>query len=256
MKFVFSFVKNKIGGKETHPALAALSNFHIQAQGYETIFFGDEEGLKTYSNVQFDQKEMLRPDEVHVFPDHVWSLGKLVAIKKVKEPCLHLDLDLVYTKILPQSLEENILCLHDESFHTKSHILMQELYKIRPKGTEHIPTLSYNCGLFGGQDKQTIDKAIDLLFDFINDNFQYISIVSEHYGAAVHSTLLIEQIWLMQIIKSLGRDISTLCKIPAWNKEGLEILDHAGITHYMGAKEIDIYIQEILARAHSLRLKY
>lgn len=255
MKFIFSHIHRATLTYKTSASLAALSNYHLQNQGYETILFADEYSLKELSKVNFTHREPLRPHETNHFPQWLWSLGKLVALKKIKEPCIHIDLDLLYKKINPLDIEKGILCLHKEQYQKKAHLLMQEVFRIRPKETEGIDIMSYNCGLIGAKDYETLHDAIDILFNFIEDNHSDIITITEYYKKAMLSTLLVEQVWLLQIVKYLGKNVSTICEFPEWNTQGIETLAKYGIVHYQGPDK-QHNEEKIIKEANRLKLSY
>jgi len=256
MKFIFSYAQNNACVHKTFPELAALSNHYLVSQGYETIFFGDEPSLKEFGKVEFTHKELLTKAETDRFPKWIWSLNKLVSLQKMEEPCIHVDLDLLYERVDPLVLSHDILCLHSEDFHSQSHKLMQEVFQIKPKECETVEIVSYNCGLLGGKDQIVIKKAIKTLFDYIDNNYQEIEKISNHYNKSLLSTLLVEQVWLFQILKSFGKTISTVCHIPNWGPTGMAILSKHGITHFMEHKVSPHIQKQIKDRVKLLNLKY
>lgn len=150
MKVIFSNVKNKEAPTPQWVEMAALSNFYIKRSGFETVFYGDELSLKEFRKIEYDHFEKIRDEELMRFPQCMWSLGKLAAALRVKEPFIHIDSDLLFKGGLRKDLlTHDIVCLHDESFVCTQMQKLQDLFGIKPVICEPFPTISYNCGLVG-----------------------------------------------------------------------------------------------------------
>ena len=118
MKIIFSYIHYPFSISKSWRQLSALSNYHAKQLGFETIFFGDESSLKEFKNVEYNHFEIISNKEINQFPGCLWSMGKLISLKKVKEPCIHLDLDIFLKDCFDkEKLNKDIICLNDEIFH-------------------------------------------------------------------------------------------------------------------------------------------
>lgn len=251
MKVVFSHTYNSYATYNTKEYLefTALSNYFAQKQGFETIFFGDDNSIKDFKKIKFNFTEKFSPEIFNKsFPKCFWASGKLIASRMMSEPFIHVDNDLFITKPLPNKfLNSDLLCLHDEIFANVYFEQLQALFIIKPEMSNSFPTISYNCGIFGGQDFKTIHKSIDILFEFITNNSQYIDLIHnkyirrEEYKKILHTPVLIEQIWLFQIFKYFKKNITTLFHIENFGESLENKMRKSGCLHLMTHK---IYFRE------------
>lgn len=250
MKALFSHIENPFAIYPSNHYLefTALANYFAKKQGFETIFFGDEKSLKNFKNIEFNYTERLSTDRLRKFPECFWAAGKLLAIDSMNEPCIHIDNDLFLTKPIPENfLKNDIVCFHDEKFAMNNAALqlekLQELFHIKPKEAEGFPSISYNCGIMGGQDLQTIKKSINIIFDFItyyalhidSINLKYIN--NPNVKTFFYPPVLIEQIWFYQVIKSFGKEITPLIHINNWDENFKKVTMETGYLHLMGQKK-------------------
>ena len=256
MKALFSHINNPFSEHPTNEylELTALANYFAQKQGFETIFFGDENALKNFKKIEFDETYRLPTKILEDFPKCFWAAGKLLALSLMSEPCIHIDNDLFLTKPVPENfLKNDIYCFHDEHFAIEGLSKMQNLFKIRPKETLGHEIMSYNCGIMGGQDIKTITKSIDIIFDYISDNANYIDLVNLSYNEIpeydyfFYTPVLIEQIWLFQVYKHFGKKITPLLYIENWAKSFETVTRTSGYVHLMQQKKFfKQYIKDIL----------
>lgn len=250
MKVIFSHIGNPFANYvgSDYPMFTALSNYYIKQLGFETIFFGDETSLKDFKNIEFDYTEKLQITKLKYFPNCFWSGGKLLAIESMNEPCMHIDNDLFLTKSIPEDfLMNDIICFHDELFAMNNKWVqlskLVDFFPIQPKQAEGIPSISYNCGIIGGQDLETIKKGIGIVFDFISNNASYIDHIyfkhknNKDYKHFFHPSVLIEQIWLFQIFKFFGKQITPLVKITDWDSSFRDMALNTGYIHLMHKKD-------------------
>ncbi len=267
MKIIFSNIKSFDRGSVPdnlyYLEMAALSNYFVKSNGFETIFFGDEDSLKEFKNIEYDHFQLINKKEIDIFPKCMWSMGKLVALTKVNEPVLHVDMDLFFNKLDHTLINKDIICLHSEMF-IKDMPILQELFEIRPRQAEGFDVVSYNCGIIGGKDYITINKSINILFNFINDNYDYINKIYnqykniEKYGSIFFPAVLAEQIWLFQIFKYFNKEISCYVNINKnhdWIKT-YDCLFKNNIIHLMHRKYENGWKEILSEKARSLNLKF
>jgi len=245
MKALFSHTENLFSDYRTddYVQITALANYFAQKQGFETIFCGDEKALKIFKKINFNDTYQLPVKTLKDFPKCFWSASKLLSLQSINEPCIHIDNDLFLTKPVSKTfLQNDIYCFHDEHFATESSLKMQDLFKIRPKETLGHEIISYNCGIMGGQDIETIKKGINIIFDFISDNANFIDSVNltysnnEKYKNFFYTPVLIEQIWLFQIYKNFEKKITPLIFPKNWGDSFTEEVHKTGYIHLMKQK--------------------
>lgn len=237
MKAIFSFLENS-NYKIVQPVeLAALANFCAQKQGFETIFFGNEDSLKKFGKIKYNDKFKLEEECNRNLPKCFWSASKLIALSMMKEPCIHIDMDLLLTKPLTKDfLKNDIICFHDEFFNIKRYERLQNFYKISPQQHNSILGFTYNCGIIGGNDIVTINKGIKILFDFISKNKNYIDNIHFKHPY-LPTSVLIEQIWLFQIFKSLNKEITCLVNVKNFNNDYFKMWTDNGYIHFISTRK-------------------
>lgn len=258
MRALFSHIENPFSEYPTddYVQMTALANYFAKKQGFETVFWGDAKALKNFKKINFDETYELPTRVLKNFPKCFWAAGKLLALSLMNEPCIHIDNDLFLTKPIPTTfLKNDIYCFHDEHFAMEGLSKMQELFKIRPKETLGQELISYNCGVMGGQDIKTIKNSINIIFDYISDNSGYIDLVNltynhiDAYDYFFYTPVLIEQMWLFQIYKNLGKTITPLIYIENWAESFEMVTRKSGYIHLMQQKKFFVkYIQDVLAR--------
>lgn len=265
MKIIFSNVKYPEYVSKSWAQLAALSNYFFKKHGFETVFFGDEESLKEFKNIEYTHFEKIEKNEINQFPQCLWSMGKLVALNKISEPCLHVDMDIFLQQpFLNQNLlKSDIICLHDEIFASNNMIKLQQLFQYRKPKEAYGDTISYNCGLIGGNDFITLQKAINIVFNYVTDNYEFIEKINNKYKNNpdiqdyFYPPVLAEQIWLFQILKNFfNKEIQTIIPAPLdWKMARDSLLSH-GIVHLMSQKKEDIVIHAVNKKVDYLDIKY
>ena len=223
--------------------MAAVANYWCKKHGFKTTFFGDETSLSLYKNIEYDNFKLIPESFIKSNTKYFWSIGKLYAIRQTNNPFLHIDSDLFLTKPLPENyLKQDTVCFHNEKF-VQNHIdILQYLFKIKPKESENKSNVSYNCGIMGGQDYQSWHKAIDILISFVDQNRETIDFISKKYtndpkyAHLFYPPVLFEQIWLFQILKSFGKQISELLIINNWVESFNEVTKKSGYIHLMSHK--------------------
>ena len=266
MKIIFSHIKYPFSNSKSWTQLSALSNYHAKQLGFETIFFGDEASLKEFKNVEYNHFEIISNKEIEQFPGCLWSMGKLIALKKVKEPCIHLDLDVFLKDCFDkEKLNKDIICLNDEIFKNKNMIELQSIFKDRkPIQASGEETISYNCGIMGGNDYTTMHNSIDIVFNYVIKNYDFIdSINSEFSKEEVHKnifcpTVLVEQIWLFQILKGFfKKEISKVIHETPFGWHSIsQLLAENCIRHLMNSK-YRICVQDTMKiKVKELNLKF
>jgi len=195
--------------------MAAISNFLIKRSNFETVFWGDYESLKDFSNIEYDFFEELPLKELKKLPKCMWSLGKLLAINQMNEPCIHVDFDMFFFNNLEyESINKNIICLHDEPYFDHLMGMLQNSFGIQPQKCKGFNLRSYNCGIIGGSNISFLKKCISEITEYVYNNRQYINYISNTVLRASKGNLvppcLVEQVWLFQLFKYYNQNIDIM----------------------------------------------
>jgi hypothetical protein len=265
MKIVYSHVSNRNRGinAKQYIELYALSNFLVKKNhpNFQTVFYGDEGSLKLFSNIQFDNFEIISNNILKDIPRELWTLGKLCSMLQVNEPFLHIDGDMLLFKPLQNNfLNKDIICFHDESFFNHAIDNMQNVLGIQPEHCQGITPISYNCGIFGGQDFKSIHYAINTVLNFVVQNKDSITnMIKEHKlkknNYYFDLSILVEQVWLFQILKFLEKEIYSVVRIDNWYESFEKMTKDTGYLHLLSDKK-NIYSEKIKEITNKLNIKY
>jgi hypothetical protein len=232
--------------------MAKLSNFLIQNHGFETYFYGDQDSLNYFKDVNYNKFYELEDPRIGEIPEQIWSIGKLFAMLQINEPFIHIDSDIfLFKKFNEDFLKKNIIFYHNEFHMDKETKKYQDFFEIRPQNTKSFRCRSYNCALFGGQNFKLIHNICNEIIDFIIDNKQKIeqnlnkkeSLNFESFWPAV----LIEQVWIFQLLKYYKEEFTPYLH----RTENLYIIGKEAyvknICHLQGAKYNPIVYKNILS---------
>jgi len=189
----------------TTPALAAVSNFLAQKQGYRTRLYTDSINYHFFKNIKYDEVVFLDDEFIKQFPQKGWSLGKLLAMSMVKEPFVHIDFDLLLINDLPNHIKSNeCFAFHRETYF-KNLFKQETIYEFYSKYTvqnelNYEETLSTNCAIIGGQNFNLINESCNKVIEYsiLNKSFFDKNYSSRKSGIA----MFFEQILLLNIIRN------------------------------------------------------
>lgn len=275
MKVIFSYInnyykKNPYGDdfatKDKYDLqLAAVSNFYAKKFGFETIFFGNDESLNKYQNIKYSDFKLISLPIMDDLPEWFWVKSKLASLYLMNEPCIHVDMDLFIKNFIHKDLlSKDIICLHEQNFSNKVNKITESfLFVDPPSQCSNIPFQTYNCGILGGNDMETIKKSIDILFKHLILNKKNFNIYNTLIGQANYSkdhdaTFLFEQVWLFQIFKSFGKEITNILhNINNWEIFHKNEMTHRGITHLLqDSKNLYKYKQQVTNTINKYNIKY
>jgi len=206
MKFIFSNWSDAVGHKTSSLELAKISNFLIQAKGFETVLFADKGSIEHFKSVPYNEIHEIKDYEMENIPKSLWSMSKLVSMSKMNEPFLHVDFDLFLFKFDELCLKKNIVCLHSESYFDKNIKILQKIVGIQPEKTLNSIARSYNCGIIGGQNFEFLKKASNEILEYVRENKSHIEEVYSNNLNNKDITIqimpvLVEQVWMFQLFK-------------------------------------------------------
>jgi len=222
MKIIFSYwsdanPEEKFFFKE----IAAVSNYFAKQHGYETVLYTDVSGNLLLNKIDYDNIILMPENLLNKFPKTGWSLGKLLATSMIKEPFFHLDFDLFLFK----PLEENIInspitFLHDEIWMDAILANSSFVLKKKPELLKNLNNYrSYNCAIFGGKDYKTFNEVSKYIYEYAIENAEFLEKISTQQRTFknkkivndyLYLAMILEQLWLPQIIKLKGFDLKTI----------------------------------------------
>jgi hypothetical protein len=269
MKIVYSHVINRNRGDNFqlhYLELAALSNFLIKKHypNFETVFYGDKESVEIFKNIKYDRFEILSNNILNQLPRELWTLGKLCTYLQINEPFFHIDFDMLLFKPLPKNcFTKDIVCFHNEYFVNHEMENMQNKVIILPKECANQPSISYNCGIFGGQSIDSIHKSSEIVLNFVIKNKTYIEEMTRNYRQNFNKvpyyyfdiSVLIEQVWVFQILKNLNQNIFNLLTIDNWYESYNMAMQSTGYVHLMSERK-QKYFNKVKDTLNKLNIKY
>jgi len=242
MKFIFSNIKFKKDMPDLN--LAKVSNFLIQKHGFQTIFFGDADSLKFFKDVPFNEVHEIKKEEIENIPKCIWSMSKFIAISKMNEPFLHVDLDFLFFKMDKSILNKNILCFHTEYTEDLSIKRIQKLMHIQPKNINNIEQISYNCAIIGGNNFNFLKKIANEILTYISKNKYFIDTIYENNlnNNIPHGLfpVLVEQVWMFQLFKFHNEDFYTYLNSDLRDKLHQQECYEKGIIHFQKAERLEL----------------
>lgn len=259
MKIIFSnlymsrFKYNLDANKLKHNIeMAKLSNFLIQSHGFETYFYGDQDSLNSFKDVNCNKFYELKDPRIKEIPEQMWSIGKLFAMLEVNEPFIHIDYDIFLFKNFDEDfLKKDIIFYHNE-FHLDSLVEeYQRYFELKPSNTQSFRARSYNCALFGGQNFKLIHNICNEIIDFIIENKKEINQKLNHKDSLNYMpfmpALLLEQVWIFQLLKHYKEEFTSYLK----HTENLFVIGQEAyvknICHLQGSKSENIISKNILS---------
>jgi len=171
MRIIFSYVDFGLKDKNHSKIIkmAAVSNFLAQKCGYKTTLFVDKKSYIFFEKIKYDSLIILEEEITENFPSQIWSLGKLLAMSKMKEPFIHIDFDILILKPFEKSLiKKEFLCLHAEKWLIFNTKIVIDIYK---KLNMNIPNpISLNCAVVGGNTYKIISEIATILINYALEN--------------------------------------------------------------------------------------
>ena len=252
MKFIFSYLN--LINKKPNIDLAKISNFLIQNQGFETVFFGDENSLEFLETVPFNHKFEITKEEVKNIPKCIWSASKFIAMSKMKEPFVHVDFDFFFFRMEKSLFNQNIICLHSEKNQSRLVESLQKLMLIHPKEISTTGQISYNCGIVGGVNFNFLKKiSLDLL-KYLHNNKSYIDNMYSKYSNQKIADIscipvLVEQVWMFQLFKTYKEEFNTYVNSDLGDQNFQIECVEKGFLHLQDAenlKSVNATLQELI----------
>lgn len=263
MKIIFSNINYKNNNLEQYLESAALSNYYAQKHGFETIFFGDRISLRIYRKIQYNHFRYIDQNEIESFPKSLWNIGKLIVMSKMTEPFIHMDFDVfLKTGFDIKKLNHDIICLHDEMFVNFNRL--QEIFENKkPIEVGDSKIISYNCGIVGGNDHNSLKESVNMVLNYIRNNYEFIDKISNNtyyskrYPTIFFPQVLIEQIWLFQILKNyFKKNISVVIPTQIHWPNVENALRQNKVIHLMREKNNIWYKKYISDVITNLNIKY
>jgi hypothetical protein len=150
----------------------------LNKHGYETILYTSSKYIDLFRHIGYKEIILLDEEYLKLFPNDFWSIAKLISIKNIRQPFIHCDLDLFILQDIPNHIKNASFF----AFHPEKWIEQKLFYEHANFLSEFFPEInksefmSYNLGLFGGQNFESINKASSKVLDFFLENQNRIDI--------------------------------------------------------------------------------
>jgi hypothetical protein len=208
--------------------------------------------VKKY-DLNFDKVSVDLEDAMWGIDKKHWALGKIYACKIQDVPFIHLDIDVILFKKLPDSLfSKDAIFQNSEnklerySFYKDMMILDKKMYKNRPDWYDVNNLHALNCGLIGF-------NRLDFLEEWWIESLKYIEYLrvsddSDGGYKTLISSLIFEQQFVGCLCKNYGYSISKLTDLDPksskieWVSEGLS--KFLGYTHLISASKRDSKVED------------
>jgi hypothetical protein len=253
MKIIFSHLSNVNPFTNVDPkinlSLAKLSNFLIQKHGFKTAFWGDQNSIKIFKEIPYDEIVDFKHDYIQEFSPSFWSISKLLAMSEINEPFLHIDHDLFLFKTFYEDfLNQNVIYFHDEFYYDNLIESFQKDFELQPKNIINFKNSSKNCALIGGQNYKILNKISKEILEFILENQELIKnlIKSENIKKypKFMPAVLTEQVWIFKYLEYYKENSTPYLKEKDLSKISIEGYIH-NVCHLQEQKNNDL-IQKTL----------
>jgi hypothetical protein len=118
-------------------------------------------------------------DDTHI-PPSAWALSKIITYSLQNEPFLHIDGDVYIWKPFDETLLQSPLIAQNQEYDFAFYHEYISNAKFQAKHLPEVlqknvlrPFITYNAGIFGGNDIEFIKKYAHIAIDFIRNNPEY-----------------------------------------------------------------------------------
>lgn len=220
MKVIFShWSEAKSDDSKFFKELAAVSNFLAKKCGYETVLYTDDLGESASYKIEYDNVIRLPQNVLDKFPKTIWNLGKILAASLINEPFIHLDFDLFLTQPIREDLlTKEAIFFHQETWMDRTLSDASFIIKKRPENLNN-NYRSYNCAIFGGTNYKAFNEVSKDVYNFVIEHAEYLEKMNIQQnkmkkkglvGDHLYLPMLIEQLWIPQLLKSKNINIETV----------------------------------------------
>jgi hypothetical protein len=167
-KIQFTSGNFKKNTPEISVKFAEISCPLLNKHGYETILYTSSKYIDLFKHIKYKEIILLDEEYLNRFPNDFWSIAKLISIRNINQPFIHCDLDLFLIK----DISDNIKNSKFFAFHPEKWVEQKLFYEHASFLSKYFPEInksefmSYNLGLFGGQNFQSINKASISVLNF------------------------------------------------------------------------------------------
>jgi hypothetical protein len=185
---------------EDMQACIQLSALLLKKSVDQVYFFTDRRGLEIIKDFKHIFDEVVPClDDLAWVKDYNWAMSKLYVYTKMREPFLHIDIDVFLWEGLPKHFFDkskvDFFFQSVESFNTRQYSFyppaINEVYKILPTRIQRNSVkYSYNCGITGVNDLSLIHEHYSLAHEFVTKNQEMTWVKSIHQH---HQCIIFEQ---------------------------------------------------------------
>lgn len=181
----------------------------LNKHGYETILYTSSKHIDLFRHIGYKEIILLDEEYLKLFPNDFWSIAKLISIRSIREPFIHCDLDLFLIKDISGNIKNSKFF----AFHPEKWVEQKLFYEHANFLSKYFPEInksefmSYNLGLFGGQNFQSINEASNSVLNFFISHKKEIDnelkkIKYYHKIDSWYKSVFLEQFLMVSLILS------------------------------------------------------
>jgi hypothetical protein len=185
---------------EDMQACIQLSALLLKQSVDQVYFFTDRRGLEIIKDFKHIFDEVVTClDDLNWVKDYNWAMSKLYAYTKMREPFVHVDIDVFLWEGLPKHFFDgskvDYFFQNVEAFDRQEYKFYQpainEVYHILPSKIQKTPiNYSYNCGITGVNNLSLIHEHYSIAHEFVTRNQEMTWGKSKHQH---HQCIIFEQ---------------------------------------------------------------
>lgn len=233
---------------EYHWLSWALSVLQLRKFYDDVELFTTRAGKEFVEELQLPYSNIKLIDDTLDIPPSAWALAKINTYKQQIKPFLHVDGDVFLFNAIPKMLcNASLICQSKEIdfFHYEETLRqVQSEFEYVPdwcKDHPAKPLVTYNAGIFGGNDLALIKEFCDLAFRFVGDNKK--SFLSIENSTAF--CMLFEQYLFSDRVRRSQKNVDTFFEEPVHDTSypGLgDFWNNRSYVHLMGMSKKNRFI--------------
>ncbi len=181
---------------------AEISCELLNQNGYDTILYTSKKHIDQFKHIKYKEIILIDENYLNSFPNDFWSIIKLIVIKDIDQPFIHCDMDLFLYKDISDNIKySNFFAFHPEKWIDKSFFENHSnyLHNFFPD-IHQSEFMSYNLGIFGGQNFSAINKASQDVLNFFISNKNQLDIELQKHPQYRVSTSWYKSVFLEQFL--------------------------------------------------------
>jgi hypothetical protein len=179
----------------------------LNKNNYDTILYTSAKHIDQFRHIKYKDIILIDEEYLDSFPNDFWSVIKLIAIKDINQPFIHCDMDLFLYKDISDNIKySNFFAFHPEKWVNKSFFEIHSafVHNFFPEINKS-QFMSYNLGIFGGQNFEAINKASNDVLNFFTSNKNQLDLeLKKHPEYSINSSwyksVFLEQFLMVSLI--------------------------------------------------------